>query len=242
MSTALSPFSDKLYDACSSSDASQKIHTQQVGVFLYTCLLLLTRFSRVQLSNPMDYSLPGSSVHGILQAKILEWAAMPFSKGSFQPRNRTQVSHVYLHRQQGSFPLAPTGKPFHVSVSSYYGEKSFQKSWKDHLNFRLSDLCYVVAPKPVHGKKLLWLKTIIMCIFWGQDDVFHREHGRGTPRQNQGSTNREELCVCVWVWMWCVRVQVWALEEANNRVCHSNLCAVCLLKVRNLSWNYIKES
>ena len=38
MSTALSPFSDKLYDACSSSDASQKIHTQQVGVFLSMCL------------------------------------------------------------------------------------------------------------------------------------------------------------------------------------------------------------
>ena len=44
------------------------------------------------LCNPMDCSLPGSSVHGILQAKILEWVVISFSRGSFQPRNRTQVS------------------------------------------------------------------------------------------------------------------------------------------------------
>ena len=39
-------------------------------------------------------SPPGSSVHGILQARILEWVAMPFSRGSSQPRDRTQVSCV----------------------------------------------------------------------------------------------------------------------------------------------------
>ena len=37
--------------------------------------------------NPMDQSLPGSSVHGILQARILEWIAMPSSRGSSQPRD-----------------------------------------------------------------------------------------------------------------------------------------------------------
>ena len=42
----------------------------------------------------MDYSLPGSSVHGILQARILEWVAMPFSRGSSQPRNWTWVSCI----------------------------------------------------------------------------------------------------------------------------------------------------
>ena len=39
------------------------------------------------LHNPMDYSPPGSSVHGILQARILEWVAMPFSRGTSQPRD-----------------------------------------------------------------------------------------------------------------------------------------------------------
>ena len=39
------------------------------------------------LCNPMDCSLPGPSVHGILQARILEWVAMPSSRGSSQPRD-----------------------------------------------------------------------------------------------------------------------------------------------------------
>ena len=42
----------------------------------------------------MDYSLPGSSIHGILQARILEWVAISFSRGSSQPRDQTQVSGI----------------------------------------------------------------------------------------------------------------------------------------------------
>jgi len=46
--------------------------------------------SHVQLfAAPMDYR-----IHGILQARILEWTAVPFSRGSSQPRDRTQVSHI----------------------------------------------------------------------------------------------------------------------------------------------------
>ena len=46
------------------------------------------------LCNPMDCSPPGSSVHGILQARILEWVAIPFFRGSSQPRDRTRVSRT----------------------------------------------------------------------------------------------------------------------------------------------------
>ena len=46
------------------------------------------------LCNPMDCSLPGSSVHRILQARILEWVVVPFSRRSSQPRDRTQVSCI----------------------------------------------------------------------------------------------------------------------------------------------------
>ena len=42
----------------------------------------------------MDCTLPGSSVHGILQAKILEWVAMPIFRGSSRPRDRTWVFHI----------------------------------------------------------------------------------------------------------------------------------------------------
>ena len=50
--------------------------------------------SRPTLCDPMDCSLSGSSVHGILQARILEWVAISFFRGSSQPRDQTQVSHI----------------------------------------------------------------------------------------------------------------------------------------------------
>ena len=46
------------------------------------------------LCNPMDCSQPGSSVHGILQARILAWVAFSFSRGSSRPRDRTRMSCV----------------------------------------------------------------------------------------------------------------------------------------------------
>ena len=46
------------------------------------------------LCDLMDCRLPGSSVHGVLQARILEWVAIPFSRGSSRPRDRTCVSQV----------------------------------------------------------------------------------------------------------------------------------------------------
>jgi len=42
----------------------------------------------------MDCSLPGSSLHGILQARVLEWGAISFSRGSSRPRDQTRVSHI----------------------------------------------------------------------------------------------------------------------------------------------------
>ena len=52
--------------------------------------------------DPMDCSPPGSSVHGILQARILEWVAIPFSRESSQPRNRTQVFTFWAERRAKS--------------------------------------------------------------------------------------------------------------------------------------------
>ena len=74
-----------------------------------TCCML-NHFSRVPIfCNPMDCILPGSSVHGILQARILEWVAISFSRGFFQPRDQTVL--CLLHWQAHSLPLAPPGKP-----------------------------------------------------------------------------------------------------------------------------------
>ena len=50
------------------------------------------------LCDPMDCSLPRSSVHGIFQARVLEWVAIAFSRGSSQPKDRTQVSCIVGRR------------------------------------------------------------------------------------------------------------------------------------------------
>ena len=66
--------------------------------------------SCLTLYDPIDCSLPGSSVHGILQARILEGAAIPFSRGSSQCRDRTRMSYLSHIGRQVLLPLAPHGK------------------------------------------------------------------------------------------------------------------------------------
>ena len=70
-----------------------------------TCAHMLTQ-SCPNLCNPMDCSPPGSSVHKIFQARILEWVAISFSRGSSRPRDQTHISHLLylLHGQAGSLP------------------------------------------------------------------------------------------------------------------------------------------
>ena len=91
--------------------------------FAFRCLSLCVYAKSLQLCltlcDPMDCSPPGSSVHGILQARILEWVAMSSSRESSRPRDQ---SHDYclLHWQVGSSPLAPPGKPYLNPVFSYF--------------------------------------------------------------------------------------------------------------------------
>ena len=66
---------------------------------------VLVSQSCLTLCNPMNCSPPHSSVHGILQARILEWVAMPSSMGSSQPRDQTRSPAL------DSVPTEPPGKP-----------------------------------------------------------------------------------------------------------------------------------
>ena len=62
---------------------------------MYVCVVLyLVTQSCSTLCEPMDFRTPGFSVHGILQAGMLEWVSMPSSRGIFPTRAQTQVSHI----------------------------------------------------------------------------------------------------------------------------------------------------
>ena len=66
--------------------------------FLLQCMKVKSEREVAQsyptLSNPIDCSLPGSFIHRIFQARIMEWVAISFSRVSSWPRNWTQVSHI----------------------------------------------------------------------------------------------------------------------------------------------------
>ena len=68
--------------------------------------------SCLTLCNPMGCSPPGSSLHGISQARILEWVAISSSRGSCQCRDRTRSLLRLLHWQMDCLPLSHLGSPF----------------------------------------------------------------------------------------------------------------------------------
>ena len=91
-------------------------HQEYFGLFCFwlldvmhehVCVKLLQ--SCLTLCHSIDCNPPGSFVHGILQARMLEWVAMPSSRGSSRPRNQTHVSYIYCIGRQALLPLEPPG-------------------------------------------------------------------------------------------------------------------------------------
>ena len=78
---------------------------------------------RLILCGPMECSLPGFSVHGISQARILEAVDISFSTESFQPRDQTHVSYMSPAVAGRFFTTEPPGKPVGL----------FNKVWKEDL-------------------------------------------------------------------------------------------------------------
>ena len=89
-------------------------HTQPKHLFLtiYVCISSdgcpVTQRACLTLYDPIDCSPPTSSVHGILQARTLEWVSVPFSRGSSQPREPVSPAVPTL---AAFFTTEPSGKP-----------------------------------------------------------------------------------------------------------------------------------
>ena len=90
--------------------------------------------SRLTLCDPMDHSLPGSSVHGILQARILEWVVISSSRGFSQTRDQTHIYYISWTGRWGLYHQCHLGIPRSTTGSSnsppriYPGKTT---SWKD---------------------------------------------------------------------------------------------------------------
>ena len=100
----------------------------EVWVSSLACMYAKSLPSCPSLRDSVDGSRPGCSVHGILQARILEWVALPSSRGSSQPRDQVHCVLCLLNRQVGSLLLAPPGKPKFLPLQSD-SETSICKTW-----------------------------------------------------------------------------------------------------------------
>ena len=96
--------------------------------YLYSCLI---QFSSVPqscptLCDPMDYSLPDSPIHGIFQARILEWVAISSSRRSSRPRNQICVSYVSCIDRQVLYRQRHLGSPKVYFIVNLIGLKLVQ--------------------------------------------------------------------------------------------------------------------
>ena len=120
------------------------------------------------LCDPMDCSLPGSSVHEILQARILEWVVFPFFRGSSQPRDWTQVSCF-------------AGRCFTVWASReapktiYWATKKWDfvcMSKQGNLLFILGPHCYLFVPSKALPEFLVLASDQFLLIKEGKNSAW----------------------------------------------------------------------
>ena len=90
---------------------------------------VLVTQSYLTLCDPIDYNPPGSSLHGIFQARILEWVAIPFSKVSSWPRDWTWVSCI-----AGEFFTLWAPREIHFQPLHPYSDVQRQKFLDKHIH------------------------------------------------------------------------------------------------------------
>ena len=88
---------DRTHNSCSYCSEGRLFTAESLGkinICVAVYVYVLVALSYLTLCYPTDCSLPGSSIHGIFQAKVLEWVAISFSRGSSQSRDQTPVSCI----------------------------------------------------------------------------------------------------------------------------------------------------
>ena len=113
--------------------------------------------SRLTLCDPVDCSLPSSSVHGIFQARVLEWVAISFSRGSSRPRDRTRVSRIVGRR----FTLWAT-------------REALFKWGVVHLQFCVSFRCTDCKVIQLHTHKHIYIYVFTFFFMFFSIMVYHR--------------------------------------------------------------------
>ena len=132
------------------------------------------------LCDPMDCSPPGSFVHGILQTRILEWIAMPSSRGSSWSRGQTHISYVFCTGWVGSLSLVPLGKSQSESVKSLIHVQLFVTPWSVHGILQAIRLKWAAMPSSRGSSRHRDWNPHLLCLPHCGQILYHRAH-RGNP-------------------------------------------------------------
>ena len=116
------------------------------------------------LYDPMDHGLPGSSVHGTLQARILEWVPISFSRGSSWPRDRTRISFW----QASSSRLSHQGSPLRTAPMYTVKAPCIFTSRQHSMHFTY------------------WVNCFLMMVFCGKCTYRHSHKWGNWGRERSG--------------------------------------------------------
>ena len=139
----------------------------------------------------MDCSPSGSSVHGIFQARILEWVAISSSRGSSQPRNQTQI----LHCRQILYHVRYPGKnqipyDYTVEVTNRFKELDLVDRVPEELWTEVHNIVQGVVFKTIPKKKKCNKAKMVV---WG--GLTNREKKRSERQRRKGKINPTECRV-----------------------------------------------
>ena len=111
-----------------------------LNLYNYTRLVIWVAQSGLTLCEPMDYRPEGSSAHGIIQARILEWVTIFYSRGSSQPKDQTHISSVSCFGRllttstTREAPYSSVAKFYQSLTKTEYGETELNLFWDYNLS------------------------------------------------------------------------------------------------------------
>ena len=103
----------------------------------------------------MDYSPPGSSVRGILQTRILEWVAIPFSRGPSWPRDRTWVSHI-----TGRYLTVWATRAACLQYANHQAQNHTSSIWSLYLRRQYSSIFIILGQVPGNSRLSLFHRLL----------------------------------------------------------------------------------
>ena len=212
--------------------SSQQVASENIeNTWTYMCLVT----SVTSICNLMDCSLPGSSIHGILQVRILELVAGPSSRESSQPRDRTQISLIAV----GFFSAEPHGMPMNVYVYDYKHETYMSYIWSKVLSreisiarsplycFWIALFCKVSSAEGIGNQKVTQTVAYKVC-----------ERSWSFPHTDLYSLHGFTLQLW-WLQIWNCRERFWESKGRNTSssvlvlgAYHSMALRLCLLYFR----------